>query len=89
MTDDLWKTGLGIASAALSAAVGWVWKKADNAATKQELITTNNNLREITNKLYENAEQDRRRYEERFSHMQDTIHEIHTDILKRLGRGGR
>ena len=82
--DDLWKTALGIASAALTGAVAWVWRKADGAATKEELKEAMKHFQDTTKTLFENAEKDRRRYDERFTDMQDTIHGVHVDVLQKL-----
>ena len=82
--DDLWKTVIGSIAAGLSGAVAWIWRKADNAATKEELKEATETLRDSTITLFENAEADRRRYEERFTKMQDTIHGIHAEVLRKL-----
>ena len=82
--DDLWKTALGIASAGLTGAVAWVWRKADNAATKEELKEAMKHFQETTKTLFENAEKDRRRYDERFTDMQKTIHGVEVEVLRRM-----
>ena len=39
---------------------------------------------EVADKLFENAEHDRRREDEKFNKMQETIHGIHVDVLNKL-----
>ncbi len=85
MTDsDFLKWAGGLISAALSGAVGWVWKKADGAATREELRLANTEFRDMARKLFENAEADRKDNREQFAKMQDTIHGVHVDVLNRL-----
>lgn len=80
---------LGGAMTAISGAVGWVWRKADNAATKAELAAAiqamnegNRDARETSKVLFANAESDRKQNNTRFSEMQDRFLETHRDIHK-------
>jgi hypothetical protein len=88
----LWKQISSWLWAILAIPVAALWRKVDAAASKQDLKdamdaceAANETLRTSTVKLFENAEQDRRRFEERFSKMQDMIHGIHVEVLLKLG----
>lgn len=66
---------------------------ANNLATKAELTAAlaaiekgSEKLRASVIELYGNAEQDRRRYEDRFREMQKSIHEAELTIVKGIGR---
>lgn len=91
----LWKQISGWMWTLLAVPLRMLWLKADGAASKQELKDAVDDMkesiekaselsRENTKTLFANAEGDRRRYDDRFSQMQDTLHGIHVDVLKNL-----
>lgn len=97
MPDDpgVWKQISAWLWTLLAVPLRMLWLKADGAASKQELkdaiedmkhsISESSNLsRDNTKTLFSNAESDRRHYDDRFSKMQDTIHGVHADVLKKL-----
>ena len=88
----LWKQISGWLWAVLAVPLAALWRKADNAATKQELKDailsmdkTNDTLRTSVVRLFENAEADRAKCNDRFTHAQGEIHKIHVEVLNRLG----
>ena len=46
---------------------------------------SNDNWRKVTGELYANAESDRMQWHANFSKMQDTIHGVHTELLREIG----
>lgn len=87
----LWKQISGWMWTLLAIPVAGLWRKVESAVTKAELREamdlfekSHDVLRDSTVKLFENAEFDRRRTDERFTKMQDTIHGIHVEVLKKL-----
>lgn len=96
MTPDpdvgIWKQISGWLWALLAVPLALLWRKADNAVPREEMrehLTDDKeshaDIRETMKTLFEAAEIDRRRSDERFSKMQDVIHEIHVKVIERLG----
>lgn len=93
MPDDpgIWKQVSAWLWTLLAIPVAGLWRKVEAAVTKEELkdavAASERNaaqMRENVAKLFENAENDRRRYDERFSKMQETLHGVHVDVLQNL-----
>ena len=87
----LWKQLSGWLWAVLTVPLAMLWKKADNAASKDDLkdhlamdAVMHREVKDTAAKLFENAEQDRRRYDERFARMQESIHRIHTEVMDKI-----
>ena len=95
MTEDpgLWKQISGYLWAVLAVPLAALWRKADGAATKEELkdamaamAKADEALRQSTITLFANAEADRAKCNDRFSEAQKAIHAIHIEILNRLNK---
>ena len=71
--------------------VAALWKKVDNAASKDDLKEfikasreADEMLRETTKELFRNAEADRAAVNEKFNTMQHAIHRMHVDLLSKI-----
>jgi NH3-dependent NAD+ synthetase len=86
-----WRQISGWLWAALTVPLGVLWKKADNALSKQEFkefVTESKEvrkeLRDSVLKLFENAEEDRRLTREAIHNMNNRMHAMHIDLLDKI-----
>ena len=86
MTEDpgIWAKVADWLWAVLAIPVAALWRKADGAATKEELAEATKTFREVTRELYHNAELDRAKCNERFLEGQKEIHKIQIEVLNEL-----
>ena len=82
--DPGWKDLFGYAWAVLLIPVAMVWKKADNAVQRDEFEKKTGKMLEHIEKLYENAEADRRVLSEGFQDMKDTMHEVENRLRDKI-----
>lgn len=64
--------------------VGILWKKADGAASKDDLERHRASTREDIRALYQNAEADRKLVRDGFDQLSKEIHETHIALLTRI-----
>lgn len=88
---SLWQSISGWLWAVLAIPLGILWKKSDGSIQKEDLrlhveddAETHKQLRETMKNLFANAEEDRRRSDDKFSRMQENIHSIHVQILDQI-----
>lgn len=72
--DPSWKDFFGYAWAVLLIPVGMVWKKADGAVQRDEFEKKTGKILEHIEKLYENAEADRKVVSAGFEGIHDAMH---------------
>lgn len=64
--------------------LGFLWKKADGAASKEDLERHRASTREDIRNLYSNAEADRKMVRDGFDKLSAEIHETHIALLNRI-----
>ena len=95
MTPDpdpgIWKQVSGYLWALLLIPIGVVWRKIDGSVQREQMSEhiredkeAHLEFRDTMRILFRNAEDDRRKAEERFAKMQEHIHAIHIDVIDRL-----
>jgi len=67
-----------------TAMIAIMWKKSDNAATKEELAREHEYAEKNIVQLYQNAEDDRKLTRDGFDKVLDTIHNVHIDLLNKI-----
>jgi len=87
----IWKTIVDWIWIAPTALVGHVWRKVSTSASKEELREAMHDakddraqIKSMVKTLFSSAEDDRRRYDERFQTVLERMHEIHLDLRDRI-----
>lgn len=88
-----WKWLSGIILGVMSIPMGWLFKKVTNAASKEELAEaikhsagSEKRILGMIEKLFENAENDRRRVNDNLSKLHSNLHDMHIDLIDRINR---
>lgn len=84
MESELWRTVLSGAVATSTAALAWVWRKASNSASREELAATMTEFRVTTQKLFENADRDRRMIDARFAEQTKQLHVMYVELRDKI-----
>lgn len=92
-TEDpsFWKTAAEYGWLLLGAPIAYVWKKATNSVghndlrqVAEEAKTERTEIKTMVRTLFANAEEDRRREDEKFNKVIDKIHAVHMDLRDRI-----
>lgn len=82
--DPSWKDLTSYLWAALLIPVGMIWRKAENAVSKEELETHRKEDRENFRQLFANAEDDRKLVRDGFDRMSAEMHAMENRIRDRI-----
>jgi len=91
-----WKVVGGTVLAFLSVPLGFLWKKAVGAASKEELASAireakdeRKEIKGMVKTQFENAERDRRRFSDAVSKVSSDVHDARMDFMDRLATHGK
>ena len=94
-TEDpgLWKTAAEYSWVLLSAPIAYIWKKATNSSSKEDLEKVakdakdeRHEIRERMVEIFSAAEKDRAEVHKQFTELRKDMHSMHIDLINRIDK---